>query len=114
MKRISMVMAVLALLGVGHVSGEEYKRRDACESIPQSALERADKSLRMTYSIWGVVPVIGDNGEWRCKINGMHVRRYDRTLLDERQEADIPLYVEKDGNIFVCDNGGCFSLDRWK
>ncbi len=113
MKR-SMMMAMIMVFGARLVLGEEYKRSDACESIPQWALERAEQALRSAYPAWGAVPVEGDDGRWRCRTIGAYVRRYDKTVDGKRVLADIPLYVEKDGNIFIADSHGCFSIDRWK
>jgi hypothetical protein len=113
MKLILVVMMVVALVAVQGVSGEE-RLRDACEQIPRRALERADTSLKRAYPGWGVVPVMGDDGDWRCRTSGVYARRYGKTAEGKRMPDEIPLYVDKNGGIYICDRHGCFSIDRWK
>lgn len=113
MKRAIIIVLTVALFGEQPAAGER-KRRDACEKIPEKALTQADDALKQTYPVWEAIPELGDGGVWRCKTNGSFVRRYDKTLLGERVPTGVLLLVEKKGSIFVCDQTGCFSIDRWK
>ncbi len=113
MKRVMVTVLAVILFYAQCASGEQ-KRRDACEAIPKRALDRAERALTQVYPAWGAIPVEGDDGQWRCKASGAFVRRYDKTAGDKRIPVGIPLYVDKDGSIFICDTHGRFSIDRWK
>lgn len=109
------VLVVFAMFVIAFPTfAEEFERRDACASIPRRALERAERSLKESHPNWGALPTTGEDGEWRCRTSGTYVRRYDRIIDNRRLVADIPLSVDKEGSIFICDGRGCFSLDRWK
>lgn len=114
MKRSALMVMAFILCGACVSVGEEYKIKNACGGIPKKALERAEKAIQLAYPAWGAVPVMGDDGEWRCKTGGAYVKRYDKTVDGKRVPASIPLFVEKDGSIYVSDTHGCFSIDRWK
>lgn len=112
--KLIMIMVMGLILGTQHVSAGEHKRRDACEKIPKWALEVADTSLRSVYPSWKVTQMVEYDSEWRCRTNGAYVRWYDKTADDKQTRVNIPLYVSKDGSIYICDSKGCFSIDRWK
>ncbi len=114
MKRWAFGLLLVVLFGIGCAHAEEFKRRTACDKIPQRALVRADKALRAAYPQWNVVPAEGEDGEWRCKTNGMYVRRYDKAVEGKQVRISILLYVDKDGSIYIAEKCGCFSIDRWK